>query len=735
MASQEDYILWLSLPLEDADQGLDSEVRHTELRENHAVQLKARPLNLATSAEMVKKKQRRSIQDESQTCLICNREQKNMRRHLTVAHDLDAAPKQFFLSFFRTRKIKDKVYQCQDCLVRFANPRRRGPQGHMGHAVSQISIKTSTDEFPEPIKALLSKSYQPTKVFKEVVDSFVAYRNNLLNTDGKESISSTAKMVILRMCSATDKLKNPLKLNAFLAGVQKQLKWKSATVLIHLSLIKKFIMHVNMHFTNRAPLNSNAWIAVISEIREVLNKQASRETIQTTAKLLSCVPEIKVVKETYKRVINILKHDLTANDVTHKESMAFNFYAFHTIIDTRQGPIINIKTADFREMKDGEIRRITDHKTGYIYPVAIMIPPELRPYLEAMISKYIVEFGKTPTYLFSSSTDVPTTTMATTVKEVFDDRFGKSKYSFNSTSIRKSWDTYCVKNPEFQQKHGRAHEAQTGHSKETRDKYYAKKPNDSEFKGLLSDMSYIINKNVRKNMPSHGSVNNEENAGGCDTAREDLGSEEEASDMDITKERQPNAEEDVSDMDVEMQPNERDSNEGDGIWTGLEKPKITGKYRRNPVRTQKKQSYFEDGQESGDDDVIEFKDGDRSAKPIPLYLKETHMNRQGFKNQKPAAGIQSKQKMSQESKQGRNEYAECGGRELFIRKLKTVRGSRFSFCERKVLEGLHYITEAPTKPLVRERYKKLAVEPNEDAVNRIYTKAAQAWLKAFKRNN
>ena len=58
-----------------------------------------------------------------------------------------------------------------------------------------------------------------------------------------------------------------------------------------------------------------------------------------------------------------------------------------------------------------------------------------------MMKKHADQFGSSPTYAFSSSSDLPIAFMADLQNGSFRKLFGPLEYTYSSTSVRTYWET------------------------------------------------------------------------------------------------------------------------------------------------------------------------------------------------------------------------------------------------------------------------------------------------------
>lgn len=651
-----------------------------------------------------KRSKKRSKQFGPQLCLLCRKPITLMRNHLNV-HKLDSQTRQFLLSFHRTKNVKIPVYQCNTCMVRFTNPWR----DHKGHEKVRIRDVKVTSTFPPSIKAIISKQPDGVRKSKVVIDEYDDYQKGGVVNNG---ISSTTRRMLTEAMSATDSLLNPKSFKNFVHEWKRNNGYKAKTVLNYLSRFMKFLRYVALYHQALIRNREFQWDAVNKEVRDEYTKASGKEQSLTTIRLFEKVPSMAEIQEMRRKVNECLSDDLEDNALSYMEAAAMNFFLKQSSLNIRPGPLLMIKSSDYKEMVSDMVYPNTDHKTGHLYTIGLMIREKERPCLNQMLQKFTQQNGMKPEYLFSNNKGTRMTTIAKLINTVLDNHFGCGGKSFAPTSVRKMWETYKSKSKSFKGIHDKAHTSQSGHCEKTANKFYVQPPTKEELKGLIDYYEQVMD-NEKEDVYSLGP-----SAGSSMTFKD-------VSENRLVKRRKSNS--------SESEEERYDDNQ-----------KILQKRSKNLKKTARKcksfpceRRYYESDQCSGDSlDDEEYN--------LPKELKVRVIKLPSIKS---PASYGSSLKETGVSKYSKDEYAEntsadlqstdgqhAAKQQFFVEQLMKFKGNVFTPLDRNVMKSFCGLNVAPTVSMVRQRFA-VFIKPNEIddfAVRRVYAKLKRAWVKYMK---
>lgn len=625
----------------------------------------------------------------AQECLLCGKHEMSMRDHLRCVHKLEEIVRRFLLSFYRTRNVKAPVYQCNQCIVRYTNPWR----DHKGHDAIRIRDVQLTSSFPPAVIGLLHKNPVGSRKATEVIDTYDEYI--------KEGINKTIRRLFTEMMAATNNFQNARNLRNFIYEWKAKNNYKSATILKHLSKIVKFVRYTTLYFPTMMSGKEMQWEAVNADVREEYTKSAARQQSLTSMVLFEKVPTLKETQEMRNKVIVLLNQDMINDSLSYRESLAFNFFLLQSSLNIRSGPLLSITVDDFKNMKPDTVYPQTNHKTGYVYPIAIMYRSENMPWLQQMLKKYKLENKKDAVYVFSNTMNRPCTTICKMINEVFHSKLGGSGKSFGSNSIRKMWEKYKTKNEGRMGNHGKAHTNQSGHSERTAQKFYIAPPSAEEFKNLLNVYDDVL---VGRGGSSKKSELRPIKAprGGKKCQRKGRNNVEE-----------------MPRNDRERSNDEPESNEDKIIHLGSKKKLRTS-------RELKDMDYYESDQLSGDSlddeeyDIAKDRTCTETKQNITTLL--LHDNRCEQRHLASTKWMDGTSEVSMDTK---------GKREMFVMSLKTVKERFFSDVDKIVLEAFHDVEVRPTKAMVLQQFTKFMKQNEIDpvALQRVQRKVEKAWYQ------
>ena len=412
-----------------------------------------------------------------ETCLLCEKQVKKMRDHLTNKHLIGTNDKlRKFLSTYYSTLHTHRCYHCSDCSFRFGD-RGKHPKNH---PIERIMDRENMTFFPQSISVAIDQIRQQLLLpYKELVETWVRHEKGLFedgDVSGTWNVSSTQFSFLCRAIDATKNFTEPTNLAVFVREYFQQRVITRSTMVNYLILFEKMVDYIKAYKRpSFAVIMENDWKKIIKDVRKKYQKGALKEKKRTKRGLFERVPDMEGVAFVVNRIAELCEADVKEETLSLDELKVFNFVTLSSTMNGRVGPLMDLTWEDVKKIKqDGKITS-DKHKTGHFYDHELKIRPEQFPWLYRLRKEFEKKYGYRGKLVFATSQDTRDHSMAATIRKVLANHFEDHilEKDYHGTPIRKMWDTYFHYNADEIPAEARAfHSIQSAHTKDTADKNY-----------------------------------------------------------------------------------------------------------------------------------------------------------------------------------------------------------------------------------------------------------------------
>ena len=410
-------------------------------------------------------------------CLLCMKEVKKMRDHLTNKHTIGTQNKlRKFISTYHSTLQTNRCYQCSVCSFRFGD-RGKHPKDH---PIERIHDRENVDLFPQNISLAVNQfRMQLSLPHKKFVETWVRHEKGLYEdggTSGKWNVSSTQLTFLCRAIEATYNFEEPTNLAVFVREYVQERSLTKSTMVNYLVLFEKMVDYIRAYKRSLLPvIMENDWSRIIKDVRKKYQKGSLKEKRKTKRDLFEKVPEMEVVAVVVNRIEEICKADLREKKLTLEELKVFNFVSLSCNMNGRVGPLLDLTWEEVKRIKKHGKKTSDNHKTGHYYDQEIKIHQEQFPWLKRLREEFKKKHGYRAKLVFGTSLDTKDHSLAATIRKVLGNYFDEEilEKDYHGTPIRKMWDTYMHYNADQIPAEARAfHAIQSSHRPDTAEKNY-----------------------------------------------------------------------------------------------------------------------------------------------------------------------------------------------------------------------------------------------------------------------
>ena len=357
---------------------------------------------------------------EIEKCLICNKNVKKMRDHMSNAHRLGDEPrvKKFLGTYYSTLSTK-RCYQCLVCLTRMSyngtHPKH--------HKLQRIFNREDIQLFPMEVQITLRRLKESlAKPYENIVQQFNSYMQSLADDGAIVSVSkmsATLKVFIGQVILQTKEFSLTTELAACVRKFKIDHSLKRITIAGYLIKLKKFIDFVEVHAIDSFPnIKKYPWEKVLAEVRTRYQSAAQKEKRQKSKELYAKVPTLKEVQEINFLVQDFLNSDLSERVLHYKELSTLNVLVLSFRLNCRAGPLLHLTWEDVNVIKKVGSLETDAHKTGKYYDVTIQIQSDQMKWLKRLKSRFVKEFRMVPTLVVASPTNKVEHSMSKNIRAV-----------------------------------------------------------------------------------------------------------------------------------------------------------------------------------------------------------------------------------------------------------------------------------------------------------------------------
>ena len=225
----------------------------------------------------------------------------------------------------------------------------------------------------------------------------------------------------------------------------------------------------------------------INELRTSVSHDLAKSRRKAKKAMFAKVPSHALLRLRKQNVIDLLKKDLEEKKLNLQQLKALNFFLMQVRLNTRSGPLLELKWQQFENiLKKGLTLETDDHKTGHVYDVGLRLEKDQIQFFEEMRSRTVELYGQETKFVFSNSKFTQEKRMAQLLCMTFQEIFGDDpdEVRFNANSVRKFWEK--IQAIGIPSNLMNAHLAQTAHAQKTADMHYVGL--EAEDRGKLMDL-------------------------------------------------------------------------------------------------------------------------------------------------------------------------------------------------------------------------------------------------------
>ena len=410
-------------------------------------------------------------------CLLCMKEVKKMRDHLTNKHTIGTENKlRKFISTYHSTLQTNRCYQCSVCSFRFGD-RGKHPKDH---PIERIHDRENVDLFPQNIGFAVNHfRMQLSLPHKEFVETWMRHEKGLYEdggTSGKWNVSSTQLTFLCQAIEATHNFKEPTNLAVFVREYVQERSLTKSTMVNYLALFEKMVDYIRAYKRTILPvIMENDWSKIIKDVRKKYQKGSLKEKRKTKRDLFEKVPDMEGVAVVVNRIQEICNADIGEKKLTLEELKVFNFVSLSCNMNGRVGPLLDLTWEEVKRIKKHGKITSDNHKTGHYYDQEIKIHQEQFPWLKRLREEFKKKHGYRAKLVFGTSLDTKDHSLAATIRKVLGKYFDEEilEKDYHGTPIRKMWDTYMHYNADQIPAEARAfHAIQSSHRPDTAEKNY-----------------------------------------------------------------------------------------------------------------------------------------------------------------------------------------------------------------------------------------------------------------------
>ena len=412
-----------------------------------------------------------------EVCLLCMKEVKKMRDHLTKKHTIGTENKLGkFISTYHSTLQTNRCYQCSVRSSRFGD-RGKHPKDH---PIERIHDRENVDLFPQNINLAVNQfRMQSSLPQKEFVAKWVRHEKGLYEdggNSGKWNVSSTQTTFVCRAIEATHNFEEPINLAVFVRENVQERSLTKSTMVNYLVLFEKMVDYIRAYKRSILPvIIENDWSRIIKDVRKKYQKVSFKEKRKTKRDFFEKVPEMEGVAVVVNRIEKICNADLSEKKLTLEELKVFNFVSLSGNMNGRFGPLLDLTWEEVKIIEEHGKMTSDNHKTGHYYDQEIKIHQEQFPWWKRLRKELKKKHGYRPKLVFGTSLDTKDHSLAATTRKVLRKYFDEEilEKDYHGTPIRKMWDTYMHYNANQIPAEARAfHAIQSSHRPYTAEKTY-----------------------------------------------------------------------------------------------------------------------------------------------------------------------------------------------------------------------------------------------------------------------